>query len=75
MCAGLGQLQSPRFADEDCLAEMFLENLDLVAGGCLRHAEFFCCPGEILQPCDRLEDPQGIQRKLARQFHLVCLQR
>ncbi|MNI42036.1 hypothetical protein D3C73_963060 [compost metagenome] len=75
MCAGLGQLQSPRFADEDGVAEMLFEKLDLIADGGLRHAEFFRRTGEILQAGDSLEDPQGIQWKLARQFHLVCFQR
>lgn len=67
--ARLRQRHLPRAAEEQRLADILLQKLDLVADGRLRHAELLAGAGEAQVPRHRLEDAQRIQRELAGEFH------
>ena len=67
--ANLRQRDLPRPSQKQRFADILLDQLDLVAHGSLRHAEFLAGAGEAAKPGGRLEDAKRIQRELFRHFH------
>jgi hypothetical protein len=58
-----------RQADEQRRPDPILQDLDLIAHGSLRHAEFLGSAGKALMPSRRLENPDGAHwGKFRRQF-------
>ena len=67
--AGLRQRNLPRPPQEKRLADGLLEQLDLVADGCLRQPELLAGLGEAHMPGCGLEHPQSVERELSRHVH------
>jgi hypothetical protein len=67
--AGLRQADLARTAQEERLADILLQQLDLVADGRLRHAELLAGLREAAEPGGGFEDAQRVERKLFRKLH------